>query len=109
MKSIKLWKSKYDEATATASLIEVECPNGRWPAVDADGETVFDNSHFNTREEAFAHRLRDAECMILFNARNVADLRQRMRDAEKYAADAVTYRAAVEALREREFPEVRDA
>lgn len=109
MKSIKLWKSKYDEATATASLIEVECPNGRWPAVDADGETVFDNSHFNTREEAFAHRLHDAECVARFRAGQINELRQRLRDGEKRAADAVVYLAAVEDLRVREFPAVRDA
>lgn len=37
--------------------VEVECPDGLYPHHDADGEKIFENTHFATRDECL-ERLR---------------------------------------------------
>lgn len=47
------WKVDYKQWTVRS----VECPNGiQWPNPDADGTTIYDNTHFHRRADA-VHKL----------------------------------------------------
>ena len=46
-------------------VIKVECPEGiDWPKLDSDGDTIFINSHFATKEEAYAAAIKNCDCGI---------------------------------------------
>lgn len=54
MEPLKLWRADRKKLRP----VLVDCPNGRYPASDADGCTVYDNSHFDTEAAAWGN-LRD--------------------------------------------------
>jgi len=95
---MKLWTQRYDAETDTAHVEEVDCPNGRFPARDANGEIVYDNSHFDTRDQALAYAEREAAAWITLAAHEVKQAREALRCAEGKAAVAVLRSAAVQRL-----------
>lgn len=85
------WKYSLAEARAVA----VECAERGYPHPDADGETQFENTHFDHESEAWEALLREAEAglNLATGARQRAQLElQRLTDA--VADEAVTWKRA---------------
>ena len=73
--SLYLWRADYEQGRAVC----VEAPDGGYPASDADGIQIYDNSHFGAEEDAWADlfghvaariesagdRLNEAEALVL--------------------------------------------
>ena len=95
------WKYSLAEARAVA----VECAERGYPHKDADGETQFENTHFDHESKAWEKLLRETEAglSLATGARQRAQLElQRLTDA--VADEAVTWKRAREnwAARKRE-------
>jgi hypothetical protein len=93
--AVKVWK-----LTSENIPREVECEVFKYPHTDADGDTIFENTHWLTEAEAWDYALTDANARISLAARSVRDARQRLAQEEKEAADAALMLAAVLAGRE---------
>ncbi|MBI4672421.1 MAG: hypothetical protein HY741_12255 [Chloroflexi bacterium] len=48
--TLTMWRADKTKLTP----VKVECPDGLYPHNDADGEKIFNNTHFETEEEAWA-------------------------------------------------------
>lgn len=77
----------YRADTDLLKPVRVLCPDGRYPAHDAEGHQVFDNSHFETEQEAWKHLLDNAEAGVSLAGGRVKEARQRVLEANQYAAD----------------------
>jgi hypothetical protein len=67
--------------------VRVLCPDGRYPARDAEGYCVFVNSHFDTEQEAWQYLLDNAEAGVSLAGGRVKEARQRVLEANQYAAE----------------------
>lgn len=92
---VKLWTYEINTEAGTARVYEVECPNGRYPAMDADGRRVFDNTHFDTQAEAVASVVGEATARVKNHGFAVASMRQHLLKAESCAASAAVVLARV--------------
>ena len=63
--------------------IAVECENFGYPNVDADGETMYENSHFKTEDEAWQAVLSLSNAFIETDTRNVKEKRKMLTEAEQ--------------------------
>ena len=81
---LKLWK--YDEEKGT--IKQVDCPNGGWPAKDADGVEIFDNTHFDTPERAWTEARDNAEAWVASAGMNVRNAESRLQKQLKEAGEA---------------------
>lgn len=79
---MKRWKA--DRGAA----VEVECEEAGYPHLDADGETQFDNTHFDTEAEAWESARADAEARISLAGSEVERLEGALRRAQEEAAEA---------------------
>ena len=68
--------------------VEVECPDGLWPNDDADGERIFENSHFETRSECVDRMKAEAEAGVRLAGSRVELARQSLQNEERDAAQA---------------------
>ena len=95
---IKLWKYRIDKDAQEFVVVEVECPNGRFPERDADGETVYDNTHFDTRAQAVraCHDSATAQCRYI--ALSIRSARDHLQRLEMDAADACVFLESAERL-----------
>jgi len=52
---VKIWTFDYDPSCGSTSPIETSCEDGTfgYPRLDAEGRTMFVNSHFRTKGEAW--------------------------------------------------------
>lgn len=98
---VKLWKHEFDREAGEARIVEVDCPDGRYPARDADGCVVYVNTHFDTPDEALRHLVIDADAAVFMAGVEVRGAREGLRRAEGNAAAAVLYRAAVKRVEDR--------
>ena len=94
---MKLWKARGGDEDP--GIIEVECPKGRYPACDADGETIFDNTHFDTEAEAWERLAGDAAAGLSMTTGHVVDLRTRLAKAEREVVDAAVFNELVRTRR----------
>lgn len=78
-----LWKV----STQAWTVRSVEC-EGTWPKRDADGDTVFVNTHFEDEGDAWTHLLREAEAVVSVYARALAQARGEVRRIEEALGDA---------------------
>jgi len=83
--SAELWLYRADDKQLRP--VRVLCPDGRYPVYDADGHQVFDNSHFDTEQEAWQHLLYNAEAGVSLAGGRVKEARQRVLEANEYAAE----------------------
>ena len=91
---MKLWRINVEPA----GVVLVECPRGRYPSKDADGHTVYDNTHFSTAAEAWDKVIAETSAGCSLAARDVERARAGLRRAEAGAADAlVAWRRAIDA------------
>lgn len=73
----KLWKP-----------VEVACPDGLWPARDSDGEKIFDNTHFETENEAWSKLKSEAESYVSMTGNMVKTREEALLKAQIEAAEA---------------------
>ena len=73
--------------TAPWKAVEVECPDGLWPNSDADGETIFENTHFETQAEAEKHLRAEAKAGLKNTAARLDDARIAVTELEKRVGD----------------------
>ena len=67
-----LWK--YDLHNATVK--EVKCERPRYPNKDEDGDTIYDNSHFQTEMEAWEALESEARAWVRNSAANLENARE---------------------------------
>ena len=78
----------YRADTTLLTVVRVECPDGPKNAVeDADGCTIYVNTHFPTEAEAWERLMREVEAGVSLAGSRVLEVRSRLRDANQYAAD----------------------
>jgi hypothetical protein len=83
--STELWLYRADDKQLKP--VRVLCPRGRYPERDAEGHQVFVNSHFDTEQEAWQRLLDNAEAGVSLAGGRVKEARQRVLDANQYAAE----------------------
>ncbi len=66
----------------------VACPDGLYPAKDADGVPIYENTHFQTRLEAWSKIRQEAEAAISIIGRDIGRLKAKLRQAEADAGIA---------------------
>lgn len=59
-----------------------------WPGKDSEGDTCFDNTHFLDMAKALEKLEREASAWVQLAGRNVADQRNKTKEAEFEAATA---------------------
>lgn len=62
---------KYD--SATRNVVAVECQDVGHPNRDADGETQFNNTHFDTEEPCWDHALTDCRAGVRLATRRLQE------------------------------------
>lgn len=94
-----LWLYRAD--TDQLKPVRVHCPDGHYPHCDADGHQVFVNTHFDTEQEAWQNLLDNAQAGVSLAGGRVKEARQRVLDANQYAADmAVEFEAVRDNFRD---------
>lgn len=66
----------------------VECAERGYPHKDAEGKTQYDNTHFDTLEEARARARTEADAIVFHAAQTLLQARAALRKAEARAAEA---------------------
>jgi SMC interacting uncharacterized protein involved in chromosome segregation len=68
-------------------VIEVECEELRYPLKDSDGDIICNNTHFNTKKEAYQRAIRECTAGISLITREIKELRSRELELQKRLAD----------------------
>ena len=91
----------YRADTKQLKPVRVACPHGRYPAKDADGETVYANTHFANEKAAWEHIHDDVMAEISLAGCGVETARAELLQANQRAADVAieysTYRENLDA------------
>lgn len=88
----------------TPRPIAVECEVPSYPHCDADGKTIFVNTHFLSEAEAWDRVVSEHDAGLSMEARRVKNLRAELAEAEKQLADAAILATdAREAFRQWEY------
>jgi hypothetical protein len=85
MAASDLWLYRAD--TDLLRPVRVHCPDGRYPAHDADGKIVYENTHFDSERDAWECLFRNAQAGVSLAGGRVKEARQRVLEANQYAAD----------------------
>ena len=65
------------------------CPNGaKYPEHDAEGETIYENSHYSTEREAWASSFKNRHIGISWAARDVVDAEKALNTAKDKCVEA---------------------
>lgn len=68
-------------------VVEVECEELRYPLYDSDGDKIYTNKHFATREEAYKRAIEECEAGINLAASDIEIYRTKIRECEARLAD----------------------
>jgi hypothetical protein len=74
--------------------IEVEAEIPEWPNKDADGNTIYENTHFLKAEDAWPVLLREHEAGVSLHCSQVNQLRHQLRKAESDLVEATLHNEA---------------
>jgi hypothetical protein len=86
----------YRADTTLLNVLRVECPDGTKNAVqDADGCTIYVNTHFKTEAEAWRRLMDEVEAGVSLAGSRVLEVRSRLLDANQYAANQAAEYATV--------------
>ena len=80
---MKMWKRHKSEPRP----IEVECEIPAYPNPDADGDKIYDHSHFKTEEDCWAAIERRVLASLSNLGAKVLECRARLVEAERAAGD----------------------
>lgn len=81
---LKLWRADLEEMKA----IQVECPDGRYPEKDADGESIYENSHYDKEEDAVECVRRNAEAYVKMAGDRIIEAERNLAEQKDNAANA---------------------
>ena len=87
---MKLWRAD------RTNIKLVDCPDGRYPGKDADGKVIYDNSHFDSPADAWAHVLTDLEAGVEFSPMAVKEHRRRLDQALRYMEECLVEKREAE-------------
>jgi hypothetical protein len=79
-----MWRADMKQLKA----VRVACPNGLYPASDANGIPIFENTHYPTAGEAWKHVLGNVTIGVQWAARNLKDAQEQVRKCERAAGVA---------------------
>ncbi len=79
---------------------EVECPDGDHPALDAEGRTIYSNTHYKKRGDAIDNLKRESAAWISLAARKLERLEAEILATHKEAAAAVVAAHKVSEIKE---------
>lgn len=82
--TLVLWRDDYD----LMRPVRVECPSGGYPASDADGVRICDNTHWPTEEESWESMRREVEAHVCCRASDVKNAERGLVLARERAAEA---------------------
>lgn len=68
-------------------VVEVECEELRYPLYDSDGDKIYSNKHFATREDAYKRAIDECEAGINLTAGDIEIYRTKIRECETRLAD----------------------
>lgn len=69
------------KVTRNLKVVEVDCPNGmEFPKLDADGDKIYENTHFATKMEALEKVISKCDIWISNLARDIESLKQDIKD-----------------------------
>ena len=68
--------------------VRVECPNGLWPAYDADGIQIFSNTHFELESDAWKRIYDNAKAWVSLAGRSVVQAENSLLQARANAGEA---------------------
>lgn len=89
MTSKKMWKADHEQGDIREVLAEP------WPGEDAEGDAVFENTHFVTQEQAVKCLLANLRARIKFSADRVTGARQELADANEEAGHLAIHASSV--------------
>ena len=89
----ELWLYRADDKLLKP--IRVHCPNGRYPAKDADGQVVYINSHFDTEAAAWKSLLDNSQAGVSLAGSQVKRAKQQLLEANQDAAEQAAEFATV--------------
>lgn len=78
-----------------SSPVPVECPIPTWPNTDADGDTIYINTHFASIDEAWEKLQAEVDAGVSLGCCRVNELRRQLADAEKSLVDDTLQAQAV--------------
>lgn len=81
------------------SPVPVECPDPKWPNADADGQTIYENTHFAVIADAWEKLQAEVDARVCLRCTRVNDLRLRLAEAEKRLIDDTLMANAVREAR----------
>jgi hypothetical protein len=93
MAASELWLYRAD--ADQLKPVWVHCPEGRYPAKDADGQVVYINSHFDTEAAAWKNLLDNSEAGVRLAGSQVKRAKQQLLEANQDAADQAAEFATV--------------
>ncbi len=92
---------RYTFDTDSGTIVTVECAKRGHPHRDELGNTQYDNTHFDTPDEAWEKLIREAKAGLSINTSSVSNLRENLAKAEKRLADsAIKLQTAEENFRQ---------
>lgn len=77
-------------------VVAVECEQVGYPHTDADGDTQYDNTHFDTEAAATDCLLRNLRASIRLTASSIEEQRKRLADDEAHLVELALARDQVE-------------
>lgn len=84
-KDLHLWRS--DQELCRAVL--VHCPDGEYPAKDADGHSIYENTHFKNEDDAWDCLIQNADARVNLAGHFVIRAEKALHDAQVESAEAV--------------------
>lgn len=57
-------------------VVQVECEALKWPARDTDGDTIYINTHFTTKDEAYNCAIKDCDAGINMEASSIEQIQK---------------------------------
>ena len=88
---------KFDLKTGTVT--PVECESTKWLTKDADGATIYENTHFKKEADAWEALEREARAWVQFGASDLEALRKREVEATRELADRTLVLVRIQAAR----------
>lgn len=69
------------------SVKQVECEEMKYPLDDSDGDTIYENTHFATKKEAYEEVIKNCYAGVSTLTRRIKETREELRKLEVLLAD----------------------
>jgi len=92
-----MWRADTEQWKA----VQVQCPQGLYPHQDADGQKIYENTHFTTPEKAWERLERESMAWLSLRTDDVARLEQKLAALKNEVVEAGKAVVAVHERRNR--------